>query len=80
VLRGRPNLEAGDAHRESPLGKDRATLRDILVAKLSHILIRKERSEIIPKVTTLKSSRKPKHPLSMERLRRGKGKKLGYLV
>jgi hypothetical protein len=80
VPRGRPNLEAGDAHQESPLERERETLRDLLVEKLAHILRRKERSESIPKVTTLKSSRNPNHPLSMEILRRGKRQKLGCLV
>jgi hypothetical protein len=32
-----------------------ATLRDILVEKIAHILKGKERSESIPKVMTLKS-------------------------
>jgi hypothetical protein len=49
-----------------------ATLRNLLVEKLAHILKGKERSEIIPKVMTLKSSRKKNYPLSMEILRRGK--------
>jgi hypothetical protein len=72
VPRGRPNLEVGDAHWESPLEREWETLRDLLVEKLAHILRRKERSESIPKVTTLKSSRKPNYPLSMEILRRWK--------
>jgi hypothetical protein len=80
VPRGRPNLEAGDTHRESPLERERATLRDLLVEKLAHILRRKERSERIPKVMTLKSSRKPNHPLSMEILRKGKRQNFGFLV
>jgi hypothetical protein len=56
------------------------TLRNILVAKLAHILKGKERGEIIPKFMTLKSSRKPNHPLSMEKLRNEKRQKLGCLV
>jgi hypothetical protein len=48
--------------------------------KLVRILKGKERSENIPKVMILKSSRNPNHPLSMERLRKGKRKKLGCLV
>jgi hypothetical protein len=80
VPRRRPNLEAGDTHRESPLERKLATLRDLLVAKLAHILKGKERSESIPKVMILKNSRKPNHPLSMERLRKGKRLKLGCLV
>jgi hypothetical protein len=78
--RGRSNLEAGDTHRESPLERKLANMRDLLVAKLVHILKGKERSEIIPKFMILKSSRNPKHPLSMEILRKGKRKKIGCLV
>jgi hypothetical protein len=72
VPQGRSNLEAGDTHQESPLERKLATLRDLLVAKLVRILKGKERSESIPKVMILKSSRNPNHPLSMERLRKGK--------
>jgi hypothetical protein len=53
------------------------TPRDILVEKLAHILKGMEISESIPKVMNLKSSRKPKHPFSMEILRNGKRQKLG---
>jgi hypothetical protein len=56
------------------------TPRGILVATLTHILKGKERSESIPKFVSLKISRNPNHPLSMERLRKGKRQKLGYLV
>jgi hypothetical protein len=80
VPRRRPNLEAGDTHRESPLEKTLATPRDLLVAKLAHILKGKERSESIPKDMILKSSRKSNHPLSTKRLRKGKKQKLGCLV
>jgi hypothetical protein len=80
VPRERSNLEAGDSHRESPLERKLETHRDILVAKLSHILKGKERSKRIPKVMILKSSRNPNHPLLMEKLRKGKKKKLGFLV
>jgi hypothetical protein len=55
-------------------------LRDLLVAKLAHIIRIKERSERIPKFMTLKSSRNPNLPLSMEILKRGKKHKLGFLV
>jgi hypothetical protein len=78
--RGSPNLEARDAHRESPLERELTTLRNLLVAKLAHILRRNEISKSIPKFMTLKSSRNPNHPLSMERLRKGKRQKLGCLV
>ena len=80
VPRGRPNLEVGDAHRESPLEREQETLRYLLVEKLAHVPRRKERSESTPKVVTLKNSRKPNHPLSMEILRREKRWKLGCLV
>jgi hypothetical protein len=61
-------------------GRKLATQRDLLVEKLAHILKGKGRSESIPKVMTLKSSRNPNHPLSMVRLRKGKRQKLGCLV
>jgi hypothetical protein len=80
VPQGSSNLEIVDTHRESPLERKSATPRNLLVEKLAHILKRKEISEIIPKFMTLKSSRKPKNLLSMERLRRGKRQKLGCLV
>jgi hypothetical protein len=56
------------------------TPRDLLVEKIAHLLRGEERSENIPKFMTLKSSRKTNHPLSMERLRKGKRQKLGCLV
>jgi hypothetical protein len=80
VPRRRPNLEAGDTHRQSPLERKLATLKDLLVAERAHILKGKERSGSIPKIMILKSSRNPNHPLSMERLRREKRLKLGCLV
>jgi hypothetical protein len=80
VPRGRSNLETGDTHRENPLVRKLATQRDLLVAKLAHILKGEGRSESIPKFMTLKSSRNPNHPLSMVRLRKGKRQKLGCLV
>jgi hypothetical protein len=56
------------------------TLKDLLVAGLTRILTRKERSGSVPKPMVLKSSRNPNHPLSMKILRREKRQKLGYLV
>jgi hypothetical protein len=56
------------------------TLRVLLVKQLTHILKRKERSESILKVVILKNLRNKDHPLSMERLRKGKRQKLGCLV
>jgi hypothetical protein len=55
------------------------TLKNILVEKLVPILRREERRGNIPRVMTLQSSRNPNHPPSMERLRRGKKQKFGYL-
>jgi hypothetical protein len=72
-------LEVGDTHREIPLERKLATPRDLLVAKLDHILKGKERRKIIPKVVILKSSRRPNHPLSMEILRKWKRLMLGSL-
>ena len=72
VPRVRSNLEAEETHRESPLERKLATLRDLLVEKIAHSLKGKERSENIPKVVILKNSRKPNHPLLMEILRKGK--------
>jgi hypothetical protein len=80
TLRGRPNLEVGDTHRDSPLERKLETLRDLLVARLIHILKGNEISESIPKVMSLKISRKPNHPLLMEILRKGKRRNLGFLV
>jgi hypothetical protein len=73
-------LEVGDTHRESPLERKLATLSDLLVEKLVHILKVREISESIPKVMILKSSRNPNHPLSMEILRKGKKQNLGFMV
>jgi hypothetical protein len=56
------------------------TLRDILVAKIAHVLKGKERSESVPKFMIHRNSIKPNHPLSMEILRRGKRHKIGCLV
>jgi hypothetical protein len=80
VPRVRSNLETGGTHRESPLERKLATLRGPLVEKLAHILKGKERNRSIPKVVILKSSRNPNHPLSTDRLRKGKKQKLGCLV
>ena len=55
-------------------------MKDLLVAKKSHILKGKEKSGSIPKIMILKNSRKPNHPLLMERLGREKRLKFGFLV
>jgi hypothetical protein len=80
VPQRRPNLEVGDNHRKSPLERKLATSRGFIVEKLAHIFKGKEINEIIPKVMILKSSINPNHPLSMERLRKGKRLKLAFLV
>jgi hypothetical protein len=67
-------LEVGDIHWDIPLERNLETRRGLLVAILTHIIKGKERSERI-----MKSSRKPNHPLSMEKLRKGKKHKLGFL-
>jgi hypothetical protein len=46
-----------------PLKRKLATWRDLLVAELVLIPEEKGRSESIPKVTILKNSRRPNHPL-----------------
>jgi hypothetical protein len=74
----RPNMESRDTHWKNPLVRKLKTPRDILVEKLVHIPRGEERRGNIPRAMTLKSLRKPNHPLSMERLRRGKKKKFGY--
>jgi hypothetical protein len=56
-----------------------ATLRDLLIVKLAQIIKGKGRDESILKFMTLKSSRKPNHPLSMVRLRKGKRQKPSFL-
>jgi hypothetical protein len=72
---GRPNMEPRDTHQNVPL-RTLTTPRNPLVEKLVPILRREERKENIPRVMTLKSSRKPNHPPSMEILR--SGNKCGY--
>jgi hypothetical protein len=57
-----------------------ATLKDLLVEERAHILKGKKGSGSVPKIMIHKSSRKPNHPLSMERLRREKRLKFGFLV
>jgi hypothetical protein len=60
--------------------RNMANLKDLLVAEQAHILKGNERSGSIPKIMILKNSRKPSHPLSMERLGWEKRLKFGYLV
>jgi hypothetical protein len=61
-------------------GKEAGNSEGSSSSKLAHILKGKERSESIPKIMILKSSRNPNHPLSMERLRREKRLKLGLVA
>jgi hypothetical protein len=72
-----PNMEPRDTHRNNPLVRKLTTPRNLLVEKLVHIPRRKERRENIPRVMNLKSLRKTNHPLSMEKLRRGKKQNFG---
>jgi hypothetical protein len=75
-----PNMDSRDTHRKNPLVRKLITPRDILVAKLVHIPRGEERRGNITKAMTLKSLRKSNHPLSMEKLRRGKKQKFGFLA
>jgi hypothetical protein len=74
----RPNMEPRDIQRKIPLVRTLTTPRNILVEKLVPILKQEERRGNIPRVVTLKNSRKPNHPPSMDRLRRGKKQRFGY--
>jgi hypothetical protein len=84
TLRGlpqrRPNMEPRDIESNIPLVRTLTTPRNLLVEKLVPILRREERRGNIPRVVTLKNSRKPNPPPSMERLIRGKKQKFGYLA
>jgi hypothetical protein len=74
----RPNMEPRDTQWKNPLVRKLTTLQKLLVAKLVHIPRGEERRGNIPRAMTLKSLRKPNHPLSMEKLKRGKKKNFGY--
>jgi hypothetical protein len=76
---GRPNMEPRDTHRKIPLVRTLTTPRNLLVEKLVPIPRREERRGNIPRVMTLKNSRNPNHPPSMERLRRGKKQEVWLL-
>jgi hypothetical protein len=67
----RPNMEPRDTHRKNPLVRKLITLRELLVEKIVHIPRGEEIRGNILIVMTLKISRNPNHPLSMEKLRRG---------
>jgi hypothetical protein len=75
----RPNMEPRDTQRKNPIVKKLTTPRNILVARLVHIPRGQERRGNIPRATTLQILRKKNHPLSMEKLRRGKKQNFGCL-
>jgi hypothetical protein len=77
-LERRPNMEPINVQCNIPLVRTLTTLRNLLVATLVPILGQEERRENIPRVVTMKNSRNPNPPPSMERLRRGKKKNFGY--
>jgi hypothetical protein len=56
------------------------TPRNCLTVRIVYILRGEERRGNIPEAMALKSLRNPNHPPLMERLRRGKKNKLGYLA
>jgi hypothetical protein len=76
----RPNMELTDIQWKIPLVRTLTTPRSLLVKKLVPILRREERRENIPRVVSMKNSRNPNPPPSMEILRRGKKQKFGYSV
>jgi hypothetical protein len=76
----RPNTEPRDIQWNIPLVRTLTTPRNILVEKLVPILRQEEIRGNIPRVMTLKNSRNPNHPPSMERLGGAKKHKFGYLA
>jgi hypothetical protein len=74
----RPNMEPRDTQQNNPLVRKLTTPKDHLVEKLVHIPRGEERTGNIPRAMTLKSLRKPNHPLSIFKLRRRKKQKFGY--
>jgi hypothetical protein len=75
----RPNMDPRDIQRKNPLVRKLTTPRNFLAMRLVHIPRGEERRGNIPRVMTLKSLRKSNHPLSMEKLKRGKKQKFFYL-
>jgi hypothetical protein len=73
-------MEPRDTHRKNPLVRKLKNPRNLLVSKLVHIPRGKERRGNIPRVMTLKSSRNPNQPLSMEKLIKGKTHNFGCLA
>jgi hypothetical protein len=76
----KPNREARDIWWKNPLVRKMTTPRNCIVVGLFHIPRGEERRGNIPRSMTLKSLRNPNHPLSMEKLKRGKKQKFGYLA
>ena len=74
----RPNMEPRDIQWNIPLARTLTTPRNLLVSKIVPILRQEERRGNIPRVMTLKNSRKPNHPPLMESLKRGEKQKFGY--
>ena len=70
-------MEPRETQRKNPLVRKLTTLRNILVEKLVHIPKGGETRGNIPRAMTLKILRNPNHPLSMEKLKRGKKQKFG---
>jgi hypothetical protein len=75
----RPDMEPRDIQRDNPLARKLTTPRNFLVARLVHIPRREERRGNIPRAMTLRSLINPNHPLSMEKLKRGKKQKFDCL-
>jgi hypothetical protein len=67
VPQGRPNLEAGDAHQESLMERKLATPRDLLVAKLGHIVKRKRKNFKSHDYEELKKAKPPSFNGKIER-------------
>jgi hypothetical protein len=65
--------------RKNPLVRKLKTPSNFLVVRLVHIPRGEERRGNIPRAMTLNILINPNHPLSMEKLKRGKKKMFGYL-
>jgi hypothetical protein len=67
-------------HPKNPLVRKLIVPRNCLAVGLVQIFRGEERRENVLRAVTLKSLRKPSHPLLIGRLRRGEKHKIGYLV
>jgi hypothetical protein len=67
-------------HLKNPLVRELTVPRNCPTTRLVHILRGEERGGNIPRAMTLKSLRKPNHLLLMEKLKRGKKQKFGFLT